>query len=136
MPTKKTLADHAFDLMQEQGEVRIYARMLNLCHDIYDRSGGSRSHPQNKLKSVIDAVRRDSRFYQVGYLRAIDATGRREVLHPVFAIKPDRLPIKHPTGGCPKCGASSGDSWAQCEGSCPMPMSPHYNIAAASEYPR
>lgn len=26
----------------------------------------------------------------------------------------------------PKCGYESGDTWAQCEGSCPMPMSPHY----------
>jgi hypothetical protein len=28
---------------------------------------------------------------------------------------------------CPKCGAESGDSWLQCEGSCPMPMSPHFD---------
>lgn len=27
---------------------------------------------------------------------------------------------------CPKCGATSGDDWSQCLGSCPMPMSPHY----------
>ena len=27
---------------------------------------------------------------------------------------------------CPKCGYESGDTWAQCGGSCPMPMSPHY----------
>lgn len=27
---------------------------------------------------------------------------------------------------CPKCGEESGDSWVQCEGECPMPMSPHY----------
>lgn len=28
---------------------------------------------------------------------------------------------------CPKCGWDSGDDWSQCKGSCPMPMSPHYN---------
>lgn len=28
---------------------------------------------------------------------------------------------------CPKCNYSSGDDWAQCAGSCPMPMSPYYN---------
>jgi hypothetical protein len=28
---------------------------------------------------------------------------------------------------CPKCKKESGDSWSQCEGSCPMPMSPHYD---------
>lgn len=27
---------------------------------------------------------------------------------------------------CPKCGAVSGDDWSQCEGRCPMEMSPHY----------
>lgn len=28
---------------------------------------------------------------------------------------------------CSKCHAVSGDDWAQCGGSCPMPGSPHYN---------
>lgn len=28
---------------------------------------------------------------------------------------------------CPKCGATSGDDWSQCKGSCPMPGSPHYD---------
>lgn len=28
---------------------------------------------------------------------------------------------------CPKCYATSGDNWSQCDGKCPMPMSPHYN---------
>jgi hypothetical protein len=27
---------------------------------------------------------------------------------------------------CPKCGAGSGGDWSQCEGRCPMGMSPHY----------
>lgn len=27
---------------------------------------------------------------------------------------------------CPKCGATSGNNWGQCGGSCPMPGSPHY----------
>lgn len=31
---------------------------------------------------------------------------------------------------CPKCNYDSGDSWAQCGGSCPMEMSPHYDPAA------
>ena len=30
------------------------------------------------------------------------------------------------TEECPKCGAFSGDDWSQCEGSCPMPCSPHF----------
>lgn len=27
---------------------------------------------------------------------------------------------------CPKCGETSGNDWSQCEGSCPMRMSPHF----------
>jgi hypothetical protein len=30
---------------------------------------------------------------------------------------------------CPKCGATSGDDWTQCNGECPMPCSPHYKPA-------
>lgn len=33
-----------------------------------------------------------------------------------------RTPLK-----CPKCGAFSGDDWSQCQGSCPLPISPHYS---------
>jgi hypothetical protein len=36
--------------------------------------------------------------------------------------------MTHPK--CPKCAASSGDNWPQCEGSCPMPSSPHYKTAS------
>lgn len=32
----------------------------------------------------------------------------------------------HQPKGCPKCGKYSGDDWSQCEGDCPIPMSPHY----------
>lgn len=28
---------------------------------------------------------------------------------------------------CPKCDAASGNDWRQCDGACPMPMSPHYD---------
>ena len=30
------------------------------------------------------------------------------------------------SGPCPKCGAGSGNDWSQCDGACPMPMSPHH----------
>jgi hypothetical protein len=26
---------------------------------------------------------------------------------------------------CPKCGSETGNDWSQCDGVCPMPMSPH-----------
>lgn len=35
---------------------------------------------------------------------------------------------------CPKCGAESGDAWAECEGSCPMPGSPYYNGDSGDEH--
>ena len=31
---------------------------------------------------------------------------------------------------CPKCGAVSGDDWSQCNGSCPIPGSPHHKQLA------
>ena len=33
---------------------------------------------------------------------------------------------------CPKCSYRSGDDWEQCNGSCPIPGSPHYTAALAS----
>lgn len=36
---------------------------------------------------------------------------------------------KPPRQRCPKCKTTSGDDWSQCQGSCPMPMSPHYDPA-------
>jgi len=34
---------------------------------------------------------------------------------------------------CPKCKATSGDDWSQCEGSCPLHISPHYKHATPRE---
>jgi hypothetical protein len=40
-------------------------------------------------------------------------------------------PVPKDTIQCPKCRAISGDAWTQCEGSCPMTMSPHFNAECA-----
>lgn len=37
---------------------------------------------------------------------------------------------------CPKCGATSGDDWSQCEGFCPITASPHYSFATEATYSR
>ena len=29
---------------------------------------------------------------------------------------------------CPKCHFHSGDDWRQCEGKCPISMSPHFDL--------
>lgn len=34
---------------------------------------------------------------------------------------------------CPKCEQTSGNDWSQCDGSCPMPMSPHFSKTAPEE---
>lgn len=41
--------------------------------------------------------------------------------------------MSNPT--CPKCGAESGDDWSRCEGSCPMPGSPHFKDDLSVRYP-
>lgn len=35
-----------------------------------------------------------------------------------------------PGNACPKCGATSGNDWSQCNGSCPMYGSPHFKPKA------
>ena len=35
---------------------------------------------------------------------------------------------------CPKCRYASGDSWGQCDGECPVPMSPHFSADAKQRY--
>lgn len=35
---------------------------------------------------------------------------------------------------CPKCKYWSGDDWKQCNGVCPMPGSPHYDMPVQHEY--
>lgn len=44
-------------------------------------------HPLNKIKAVLDAARRSDLFKHDGYIRACDASGTREILHPTFALK-------------------------------------------------
>jgi len=35
---------------------------------------------------------------------------------------------------CPKCKWVSGNNWSQCQDSCPLEMSPHYDPACAAAY--
>ena len=81
------LADCLKAAMIDSGAKRAWAGDPNLCHEAYARSGGTRVHPLNRIKSVIDAARRSPDFVQVGYIRACDASGRREILHPVFVLR-------------------------------------------------
>jgi hypothetical protein len=40
------------------------------------------------------------------------------------------------TSRCLKCRHVSGDNWEQCEGTCPMPGSPHYDDLTAHAFQR
>ena len=51
---------------------------------------------------------------------------RKSKLEPVRREKQKKDMTENVTI-CPKCYAKSGDNWGQCRGSCPMPMSPHYD---------
>lgn len=65
---------------------RAWAGDPDLMLAAYARSGGAVVHPQNRIKAVVDAARRSSLFVRCN-IRAADAAGRREVLHPVFTLK-------------------------------------------------
>lgn len=83
---RRTIAECAREAMIDRKATRLWAGDPNLCHDAYTRFGGDRLHPLNRIKSVIDAARRSPLFKQQGYIRACDATGRREILHPCFVL--------------------------------------------------
>lgn len=35
---------------------------------------------------------------------------------------------------CPKCHGHHGNDWSQCNGLCPMPMSPHYGVEVLKDH--
>ena len=45
---------------------------------------------------------------------------------PTPPLRPAPITLENMPPVCPKCGAVSGDDWSQCEGDCPMPISPHF----------
>ena len=82
-----TLAQHLKAVMIETGAKRAWAGDPDLCHEAYARFCGKRVHPLNRIKSVLDAARRSAVFEHGGYIRACDASGRREIKHPVFVLR-------------------------------------------------
>lgn len=87
---RTTLAECIKAEMVEAGETKIWAGKFGLCGEAYARFGGKVQHPLNRTKAVIDAARRSPLFDQIGYIRAIDTSGRREILHPAFALRSDQ----------------------------------------------
>lgn len=35
---------------------------------------------------------------------------------------------------CPKCKETGGGDWSQCGGKCPVPPSPHYDVATHKQH--
>lgn len=87
MAKKLTLAEHLRDEMLERKANSAWAGDPDLCISAYQRSVGRVMHPLNKIKAVLDAARRSELFKHDGYIRACDASGMREILHPMFKLK-------------------------------------------------
>jgi len=85
----KTLAEHLRDEMIERGCEQVWSGDPDLCADAYKRSGGTVFHPLNRIKSVIDAARRSPLFEPDDFIRAHDSSGRRQILIPVFRLRPN-----------------------------------------------
>ena len=84
------LADCIEAVLLENGETTIWAGKFGLCGEAYHRFGGKVVHPLNRTRSVIAAARNSPKFQQIGYIRACDSKGTREILHPVFKLKDEQ----------------------------------------------
>ncbi|MBB4867405.1 hypothetical protein HNP46_006318 [Pseudomonas nitritireducens] len=83
---KKTIAEHARDVLLEQNLFEICAIEVDICHEAYRRSGGRVSHPYDRIRAVIQGVRDSELFVPDGYIRACDNSGEREINHPNFRL--------------------------------------------------
>lgn len=88
MKDKKTLAEHARDVMLEEGVDCIWRGMFGLCDEIYSRSNGKIGHPVARQHAVIASIRKSSLFEPAGKIRAASGLkSNREVLHSRFKLK-------------------------------------------------
>jgi len=82
-----TIAECLKDVMLKKNEYIVWSGDPDLCLEAYEKYGGTRSHPLNRIKSVIDAARKSDLFKSDGYIRSCDSSGIREILHPCFKLK-------------------------------------------------
>lgn len=82
------IAEALRDEMLSTGAKRAWWGVPELMQTAYMRAGGRVAHPLNRVKIVIEAARKSELFVANGYIRAQDSLGRREVLHPVFVLRP------------------------------------------------
>jgi hypothetical protein len=83
-----TLAECLKIELLERNEDIVWAGDPDLCLSAYQRFDGKVEHPLNRIKAVIDAARRSKLFQSDACIRACDSSGTREILHPVFKLKP------------------------------------------------
>ena len=82
-----TLAKAAKQILTERGQDLLWFGDPDLWHEIYSLGGKRQDmHPLNKWDAVLQAVRQSSLFECAGHIRAINASGTREILHPAFKI--------------------------------------------------
>ena len=84
---KLTIAEAVKTEMVARKIDSVWSGEPDLCISAYIKTGGKVSHPSNRIKAVIDAVRNSDLFYSDGYIRACDSTCKREILHPCFKLK-------------------------------------------------
>ncbi len=84
-----TLAECVKEALAKDGRDYVYAGMYGLLDEAYANFGGKVSHPLNRQKACLDAVRRSSSFEHDGYIRMADCSGRKEILRPVFKLTSD-----------------------------------------------
>lgn len=78
-----TIAERLAAEMRRHGTKFAWAGNPDLLLNAYQ---GEVLHPMDRIAAVIAACRRSKLFRQDGYIRACDATGRREILHPCFVL--------------------------------------------------
>lgn len=84
----KTIAGHLKDIMTEQNVTYAWQGNHALLTEAYARSGRTTAvHPLDRIKAVMNSVARSDLFEHSGYIRAVDASGSREIQHRCFKFK-------------------------------------------------
>ena len=82
-----TIAEALRKEMISRGVGQAWSGDPDLCLSAYALTNGQVKHPLNRIKAVLDGARRSPLFEQRGYVLASDASGNREVQHPLFVLK-------------------------------------------------
>lgn len=89
MTTRLSIAEALKQTMIEEDAKYAWAGDPDLMLTAYRKSEGRVIHPLDRIAAVISAARKSKFFEQKGYIRACDSSGRREILHPVFVLRPE-----------------------------------------------